>query len=49
MDFKGVIYICGSQQMGTDILNVVSEMFKKVQKVAPYMAFKKVKDLEKSK
>lgn len=34
--------------MGKDICNVVETMFKKVKKIAPYMAFKKVAELEKN-
>jgi len=44
---KGVMYICGSAQMGKDICNVIEEMFKKVKKVMPYLAYKKVIELEK--
>jgi NADPH-ferrihemoprotein reductase len=44
---NGVMYICGSAQMGRDICNVVEDMFKKVKKVMPYMAYKKVNELEK--
>lgn len=45
---KGVMYICGSTKMGKDICNIVENMFKKVKKVAPYMAYKKVAELEKN-
>lgn len=44
-----MIYVCGSQKMGKDIANALEAMFKQIKKVAPYMAYKKVNDLEKAK
>ena len=35
--------------MGRDVLSVVGDMFKQYKKVMPYLAFKKVLELEKKK
>ncbi|CAD8173014.1 unnamed protein product [Paramecium octaurelia] len=42
LQMEGIIYICGSAQMGRDITNKIQDMFKQIENIAPYLAFKKL-------
>ncbi|CAD8153824.1 unnamed protein product [Paramecium pentaurelia] len=46
LTMEGLIYICGSSQMGRDITNKIQDMYKQIENIAPYMAFKKISELE---
>ncbi|CAD8174164.1 unnamed protein product [Paramecium pentaurelia] len=46
LSMEGIIYICGSSQMGRDITNKIQDMYKDIENIAPYLAFKKISELE---
>ncbi|CAD8149685.1 unnamed protein product [Paramecium octaurelia] len=46
LTMEGMIYICGSSQMGRDITNRIQDMYKQIENIAPYLAFKKISELE---
>lgn len=43
---NGTVYICGSSKMGKDVTNCLEDMYKQVKKVMPYLAYRKVNELE---
>ena len=45
---NGILYICGSEKMGKQVLNIVEDIFKTYLNVPPYNAYKKVTELEKN-
>ncbi|CAD8213300.1 unnamed protein product [Paramecium octaurelia] len=49
LESGGVIYVCGSTQMGRDVQIAIENMFKQARKVMPYLAYRKVNELEEQK
>ena len=45
LTLDGVIYVCGSSNMGKDVTNKIEDMYKQLENVQPYMAYKKISDL----
>ncbi|CAD8152967.1 unnamed protein product [Paramecium octaurelia] len=46
LQMEGIICICGSAQMGRDITNKLQDMYKQIENIAPYLAFKNISELE---